>query len=214
MKIEIWSDIMCPFCYIGKRNFEKALGLLAERDKVEVEWKSFQLDPTIPENPSVTNAYEYLALAKGISLADSKAMHENVILSAKHIGLTYNYEKAIVANSFNAHRLIQLAKTKSLGDQAEEALFKAYFTEGKNINDTATLIGIGCNIGLACDAVSNMLASNEMASAVNSDIQESREIGVKGVPFFVIDRKYAVSGAQPVEVFVETLEKAMAQSVK
>jgi len=127
MTIEIWSDIMCPFCYIGKRNFESALDQFKGKENVQIIWKSFQLDPTIPENfDEKINVYQYLADRKGMSYEQSVRLHESVVRTAKEAGLTYNFDKAIIANSFNAHRLIQLAKEKGLGDQAEERLFLAY----------------------------------------------------------------------------------------
>lgn len=208
MKVEIWSDIMCPFCYIGKRHFELALKELDFADELEIEWKSFQLDPTIPKMENHVNAYQYLADAKGISFEESKAMHNNVVISAKHVGLTYNFDKAIVANSFDAHRLIQFAKTVGKGDQAEEALFQAYFTDGIDIANIDSLKSIGLRIGLTEGDLNRVLYSDEYSYNVSQDIQEGQNLGLRGVPFFVIDRKYGISGAQPVEIFVETLKKA------
>jgi predicted DsbA family dithiol-disulfide isomerase len=211
MKIEIWSDIMCPFCYIGKRHFELALKELDFADELEIEWKSFQLDPSIPKMENHVNAYQYLADAKGISVEESKAMHDNVVASAKSVGLTYNFDKAIVANSFDAHRLIQLAKTIGKGDEAEEALFHAYFTEGIDMADLDSLKSIGLKISLTESELYRVLHSDEYSSEVNQDIQEAQNLGLRGVPFFVIDRKFGISGAQPVEIFINTLKKAHAE---
>lgn len=208
MKVEIWSDIMCPFCYIGKRHFEHALKELDFADELEIEWKSFQLDPTIPKMENHVNAYQYLADAKGISFEESKAMHDNVVTSAKRVGLTYNFDKAIVANSFDAHRLIQLAKTIGKGDDAEEALFHAYFTEGIDMANLDSLKSIGLRIGLTEGELNRVLYSDEYSYNVSQDIQEAQNLGLRGVPFFVIDRKFGISGAQPVETFIETLKKA------
>lgn len=208
MKIEIWSDIMCPFCYIGKRHFELALKELDFEDELEIEWKSFQLDPTIPKMENHVNAYQYLADAKGISVEESKTMHDNVVASAKRVGLSYNFDKAIVANSFDAHRLIQFAKTIGKGDLAEEALFQAYFTDGIDMANIDSLKVIGLKIGLADSDLNRILHSDEYSYDVSQDIQEGQNLGLRGVPFFVIDRKYGISGAQPVEIFVETLKKA------
>jgi protein disulfide-isomerase len=208
MKIEIWSDIMCPFCYIGKRHFELALKELDFEDELEIEWKSFQLDPTIPKMENHVNAYQYLADAKGISVEESKTMHDNVVASAKRVGLSYNFDKAIVANSFDAHRLIQFAKTVDKGDLAEEALFQAYFTDGIDMANIDSLKVIGLKIGLADSDLNRILHSDEYSYDVSQDIQEGQNLGLRGVPFFVIDRKYGISGAQPVEIFVETLKKA------
>ncbi len=212
MKVEIWSDIMCPFCYIGKRHFEKALSQLDDTGAIEIEWKSFQLDPTIPKTVKKISVYQYLADAKGMSLSESKKMHDNVVQSAKNVGLTYNYDNAIVANSFDAHRMIQFAKTKGLGDQLEEALFKAYFTDGKNIGDINDLLEIGVSIGIEKSTLKAVLESEQFTNEVKNDISEAQEIGVRGVPFFVFDRKYAISGAQPISVFIETIEKVLSES--
>jgi protein disulfide-isomerase len=205
MKIEIWSDIMCPFCYIGKRHLEKAIEQIPTDVSFEIEWKSFQLDPTIPVQTKRTNVFEYLSESKGISLERSIQMHEQVQEMAVKAGLTYHFEKAVVGNSFLAHRFIQLAKTKVLGDDMEEALFKAYFTDGKDIASASDLLMIGSSIGLIKEEMEELLQSDLFADAVDRDIQEAAQIGVRGVPFFVFDRKYALSGAQPVNAFIETI---------
>ncbi len=208
MKVEVWSDIMCPFCYIGKRNYEAALREFSGSDDIELVWKSFQLDPTITTEPGEhINVYEYLASRKGISHAQVAEMHARVTQTAKNAGLAYNLDKAIIANSFDAHRVIQLAKEKGLGDQAEERLFYAHFTEGKDFGDSAVLTALGNDIGLTAADVVHALTDDEYAIRVDNDIQEARAIGVNGVPFFVFDRKYAVSGAQPPHVFLQTLQK-------
>ena len=212
MKVEVWSDIMCPFCYIGKRNYEAALGRFEGKENIEIEWHSFQLDPTIPKNiPVKENVYQYLADKKGISYEQSAKMHERVIQMAKDAGLDYRFDKAIVANSFDAHRLIQLAKTKGLDDAAEERLFRAYFTEGKDFGDHDTLVSIGKEIGLSEDEIRSALVSEDYAERVEQDIQEASEIGVQGVPFFVFDRRYAVSGAQPPEYFLQALGQSFGE---
>ncbi len=207
MKIEIWSDVMCPFCYIGKRNFETALAQFPEKEHIEVVWKSFQLDPTIPEVANETQE-EYLVKRKGMSVEQVKGMLENVTQSAKQVGLDYHLDKSVVVNSQKAHQLIQFAKTKGLGDEAEERLFKAFFTEGKSIADIDTLTQLGKEIGLDEAELQTAFTDDKYAYLVKQDIQEARQIGVRGVPFFVIDRKYAVSGAQPAEAFLQNLEKA------
>lgn len=212
MKVEIWSDIMCPFCYIGKRHFESALSGFADTNNIEIVWKSFQLDPSIPESfDKSPGVYEYLAERKGISYEQSVQMHGQVVQMAKNTGLEYNFDKAVVANSFNAHRVIQLAKTKGLGDAAEERLFLAYFTEGKNFGSPVVLAELGKEIGLTEAEINEALTNKLYAEKVRQDIQEAASIGVSGVPFFVFDRKYAISGAQPTEAFTQTLEKSFAE---
>ena len=206
MKIEIWSDIMCPFCYIGKRQLETALKEFPENN-FEIEWKSFQLDPTI-EPQSGKDVFTFLAERKGISVEQSIEMHKGVAERAKSVGLDYHFDKAIISNSLTSHRIIHLAKAKKLGDEMEEIFFKAYFTEGKDLNDTQTLIELGIQAGLDSHEVKEVVENENLyLSDVKGDIKEAQEIGVQGVPFFVFDRKYAVSGAQPVEAFVNTIKE-------
>ena len=210
MKVEIWSDIMCPFCYIGKRNFEKALSDFSDSGSIDVEWHSFQLDPAIPKNQEMKqNVYQYLADTKGISYEKSAKMHDTLIQSAKNAGLEYNFDKAIVANSFDAHKMIQLAKLHGLGDQAEERLFHAYFTEGKDFGNHEVLVGLGMDIGLQENEIRAALDSEDFSKKVESDIKEAEALGIRSVPFFVFDRKYAISGAQPPEHFKQVLETSM-----
>lgn len=208
MKIEIWSDIMCPFCYIGKRQLETALKQFPENE-FEIEWKSFQLDPSITPQPG-KDVYTYLAKRKGMTVEQSKEMHKGVAERAKSVGLDYNFDKAVISNSLEAHRIIQLAKTKKLGDEIEEIFFKAYFTEGRDLNDGPTLIELAEKAGLNKEEVLEVLQSDTLfIKEVEHDINEAQQIGVQGVPFFVFDRKYAVSGAQPVEAFVQTIKEGL-----
>jgi predicted DsbA family dithiol-disulfide isomerase len=213
MKVDIWSDIMCPFCYIGKRKFEGALQQFSNKEDIEVVWHSFQLDPTL-EKQSDKDLYDYLAERKGQTREWAKQVNQQVTQSAKQVGLTYNLDNAVVANSFDAHRLIQLAKQKGLGDAAEERVFKAYFTEGKNISDYTTLIQLGSEIGLDASEVEQMLNSSSYAKEVQQDIATAQQLGINGVPFFVLNNKYGVSGAQPSEVFQQALQQAFSEYAK
>lgn len=210
MKVEIWSDVVCPFCYIGKRKFEAALAQFENASEVELVWHSFLLDPDLKSDGN-TNLYEYLAQRKGISVEQSKQMHQQVTDMAKEVGLDYHFEHAVVANSIDAHRLLQLAKQHGLGDAAKEQLFKAYFIDGKNIASHETLQFIGEGIGLEGATVADVLASNAYLAEVQADVAESQRIGVRGVPFFVFDRKYAISGAQPAEAFLGALQTSFAE---
>ena len=207
MKVEIWSDVMCPFCYIGKRRFENALQRFEHKDEIEIEWKSFQLNPDLETDPSI-NIDQYLADKKGWTIDHAKQMNAYVTQMAAEVGLTYNFDKAVVANSFNAHRFSHLAKKHGLGVAAEEQLFKAYFTDGKNIDDKATLIYLGVLIGLDAAEIKQALESDAYTEDVKHDIAEAQYLGIQGVPFFVMSSKYAISGAQAVPVFAETLQKA------
>ncbi|MBW8682721.1 DsbA family oxidoreductase [Chitinophaga sp. B61] len=210
MKVEIWSDIMCPWCYIGKRRFEAAMEQFTDAGSVEIEWHSFQLDPTI-ESGHGDNLYSYLSKRKGVPYEQAVQMNNQVTALASTLGLTYNMEQAVVANSFDAHRLIQLAKKHQLGDAAEERLFKAYFTEGKDFSDPETLVAIGKEIGLPESELKELVNSQAFAPDVKRDIQEASALGINGVPFFVFDRKYGVSGAQASETFLEVLNKSVGE---
>ncbi|WP_158824780.1 DsbA family oxidoreductase [Mucilaginibacter lacusdianchii] len=210
MKVKIWSDVMCPFCYIGKRRFEQALEASPFKDQIEIEWKSFQLNPTLQTNPSVS-VHQYLADIKGWTPDYARQLNSQVSEMAEQVGLNYNFDIAVVANSFKAHRFSHLAKQQGLGDAAEEALFKAYFTTGKNIDDNDTLIEIGTQIGLDVQALKETLESDAFADDVRQDVREAETLGIRGVPFFVMNDKYAVSGAQASEVFFNTLVTAYSE---
>jgi len=206
MKVEIWSDVVCPFCYIGKRKFEKALGAFAHKEQVEIVWKSFQLDPTTKSHPG-KSVIESLAEKKGWTLEQSHQINAQVTGMAKEVGLDYQMDKAVIANTYDAHRLSHLAATKGLQDQMEERLFAAYFTEGKDIGDKDTLVTLATEVGLDAAEAAAVLQSEVYNDQVQADILEAQQVGVRGVPFFVFDQKYAVSGAQPSEVFAQVLSK-------
>ena len=177
MKIEIWSDVMCPFCYIGKRNFESALAQFENKEHIEVIWKSYQLDNSIPDVPT-ENYTDYLVKVKGMNPNQVQQMLGNVMQSAKEVGLHYDFNKAVMVNSLNAHKLIQFAKTKGLGNEAEEILFKAFFTDGKNIADIPTLTKLGTNIGLKEAEIQTAFTDEKYTSLVNQDIQEAKQVGI------------------------------------
>lgn len=210
MKIEVWSDIMCPFCYIGKRKFEQAFNQYSNRNNIELIWKSYQLDPSSAYLKDQKYA-TYLSKRKGWSPQQVADILANVTNMAKEVGLEYHFEKAIVANSLNGHRLSHLAAKHKLQDKAEEALFKAHFVEGKDISDKTTLVEIGKSIGLDSLETEKVLASSDYLEEVKQDIKEAEEIGVTGVPFFVFNRKYAISGAQDSKAFLQTIEKAYSE---
>lgn len=207
MKVEIWSDVMCPFCYIGKRHFEKAIEKLPFKNEVEVEWKSFQLNPEY-HNTNNEDLYTYLARSKGMSLEQARQMTGQVVEMASNVGLDLNFATNVPANSFDAHRFLHFAASKGLQDQAEEALFNAHFMGAKDIAKHETLISVAEELGLDKDETTAVLESDDFAEAVRYDIYESQQLGVRGVPYFVFDRKYALSGAQPINTF----EQAITQS--
>ncbi len=212
MKIEIWSDVACPFCYIGKRKFEKALAHFENKKAVEIEWKSFQLDPSIPEivDQSI-GIYEYLADKKGISISDSKKMHDNVAKIAQEVGLKYDFDKMKISNTLDASRLIHFAKKHGKQEEIKEKLLAAHFTNGLDVSETEVLISIGESEGLNKEDIKRMLESDDYKLDVKYDIQEAQNLGISGVPFFVFDRKYGVSGAQESSIFLQTLIKAYAE---
>ena len=210
MKIEIWSDVMCPFCYIGKRNFETALEQFEHKENIEVAWRSFQLDPTISESNN-ESYHEYLTKRKNMSVEQVNGMLSNVTEIARQSGLNYHLDKSVIVNSQKAHQFIQFAKSQNLGNKAEERLFLAFFTEGKNIADTETLVQLGLELGLDEVAVKSIFDDQRYKYEVTQDIQEAQNLGVSGVPYFLFDRKYAISGAQPAEAFLETLNTSFTQ---
>jgi len=207
MEVKIWSDVRCPFCYIGKRKFEAALEKFQHKDKVKVTWKSFQLDPGLQTRTDI-NTLDYFVETKGVTKEQARQMLSGATQMAKEVGLDFHLEDSVLANSFKAHKLIQMAKSKDLGDEIEEALFKAHFEASKNIDDTEVLVAIAASIGMDEAEVRAMLESDDYEYEVKQDELEARNIGVRGVPFFVFDDRYAISGAQPTEAFLETIEKA------
>ncbi|CAG9621642.1 DsbA family oxidoreductase [Sutcliffiella rhizosphaerae] len=206
MKIEIWSDFVCPFCYIGKRRLESALEKFPHNEKVEIEFKSYELDPNAKSNPNTT-VYESLAKKYGMPVEEAKKMSDNVAKQALEIGLVFNFDTAITANTFDAHRLAKYAETKGKASEMTESLLRSYFTDSKHIGDHEFLTELAEGIGLEAHEVKKVLAGEEYEKDVRFDEKEAREIGVQGVPFFVFNSKYAISGAQPPDVFLEALER-------
>lgn len=209
MKIEIWSDFVCPFCYIGNKHLEDALAEFDHTDDVEIEFKSYQLDPTAKHLPGKTME-ETLSELKGMPLEQVKQMKKQVERSAEAVGLTFNNDTAKYTNTFDAHRLFHFAKEVGKGNELDERLKKAYFTDSLLISDFATLVALADEVGISKEDARTVLESNRYADEVNAEIYEAAQIGVRGVPFFVFDRKYAVSGAQPKEIFTKTLETVWA----
>ncbi len=209
--MQIWSDIACPWCYIGKRRFEKALDGFAHRDAVNVTWRSYQLDPSLPEHDHRAEA-EYLSEVKGMPRAQVGEMLAHVKEQAAGEGLDYDFDSLVVANSRKAHRLLHAAKQADAADggtragRLKEALLEGHFVEGKHIGDDDTLVALGTAAGLDEATARNALASEELDARVEQDILEGHQIGVRGVPFFVFENKYGVSGAQPPELFAQALE--------
>lgn len=206
MTLEIWSDIACPFCYLGKRRFEAALAQFEHRKAVNVVWRSFQLDPEAPHFPD-RNIYEYLSERKGWSVEQARQMNLRVAETARADGLVYDFDRLVPANTFDAHRLTHLAARFGKQAEAEERLFAAYFSEGKNVADHAVLQQAGEEIGLPAPDVEQMLAGKDFVAAVHEDLETAAMLRIHGVPFFVFERRYAVSGAQATAEFLRALRQ-------
>ncbi|MCA4134355.1 DsbA family oxidoreductase [Arthrobacter sp. M4] len=211
MKIEIWSDVACPWCYIGKRRFENALAEFPHRDAVDIQWRSYQLDPTIPEHYDGAEL-DYLSKRKGLAPEQVKQMFAHVSEQAKGEGLNYKFDDVVVANSFTAHRLIHLAAAHGKQDAAKERLLSDHFEHGEDIGSQEYLTRLGVDLGLDAADVAELFSSDKYADDVRHDIAEARALGVSGVPFFVIDRKYGISGAQPTALFSQALSQAWSES--
>lgn len=211
MKVEIWSDVVCPWCYIGKRRFASALAQFEHRDQIEIIWRSYQLDPSASRTVEKT-VTEMLAEKYGVSQKQAAAMHDRVSGIAAQEGLEYHLEQARHCNTFDAHRLIHLAAAHHLQDEMEERLFHAYFTEGAALGETETLVKLAVDVGLDADEARTVLTSDTYANEVRADAQRARRLGIQGVPFFAIDETYGVSGAQPSEVIREVLLEAWTES--
>jgi predicted DsbA family dithiol-disulfide isomerase len=209
VQVEIWSDVVCPWCYIGKRRFEEALRRFDGRDDVEVVWRSFELDPGAPAvGIDVT---EHLAAKYGVSGDEALAMQERVTTAAAGEGLEYHLDRAQRGNSFDAHRLLHLAREHGLQSELKERLLRAYFTEGRAIGDPTALRGLAIEVGLPAAEVDGVLGSDRFADAVREDEDTAQELGCRGVPFFVVDRRFAAAGAQDPAILLEVLEKAAAE---
>lgn len=207
MKIEIWSDVMCPFCYLGKHRLDEALKSYAEAASVEIEWKAFQLNPDLITDLN-TDTFTYLSKVKGLSENQLRATTAHICQAGTVHGLDYRFEDVKMANTFRALQLIKYAAVHSLQHETEEALFKAYFTDGLNVDDIAVLCKLAAAVGLPTDGLAEGLETNRWADAVKNDLAEAAQLGIRSVPYFVFDRKLVVNGAQDVAVFLNALNKA------
>lgn len=204
--IDIWSDIICPFCYLGFKKLEKAVQDFPHA--VSIQWHSFQLYPDLIYQSDI-DTYDIVAKMKGKSRDWSLSMHQHVVEAGKSCDIDFRFDKAKVANSFDAHRLIHYATQNNKGNEMAQCLFHAYFTLGKNISDCDTLISLGKSIGLDSKQIKNFLKGNDCIDEVNADIQIAQHLGIQGVPFFIINQKYALSGAQEPEIFLDALYQAL-----
>jgi predicted DsbA family dithiol-disulfide isomerase len=212
VKVEIWSDVVCPWCYIGKRRFEAALDRFEHREDVEVVWRSFELDPAAEPTGEPGGATERLATKYQVSVDQARQMQQRVADAAAGEGLEYQLAKAVPANTVDAHRVIHLAARHGLQGEMKERLLRAHFIEGEPVGEVDTLVTLAAEVGLDADEVRRTLESQELVEAVRADEAEARGLGISGVPFFVIDRRYGVSGAQPSEHLLEALQTAWNES--
>ena len=209
MKVEIWSDVACPWCYIGKRRFEAALARFEHRDQVEVEWKSFELDPTSAGGG--TGSYvERLAAKYGTDVPGAQQMLDQMTAAAAVEGLDLRFDLASPANTFDAHQVIHLAGLRGVQDAVKERLLLAYFTQGAAVGDRDELVRLAAEAGLDAAEVAGALAAQTHADDVRRDEEQARAFGISGVPFFVVDRAYGVSGAQPADALLQVLDQAWA----
>lgn len=206
MKITIWSDFVCPFCFIGQANLDNALKTFEHKDEVEIEYKSFQLMPDAEYTPGETYA-ETFSKMKGVPEERAKGMFEQVMETAEQAGVEINYGTAKLTNTLDAHRVFQYAKEQGKGTEFFKALYDAHFTNGEVLNDEDTLARLSESVGLDSAAVREIVNSDQYNQDVNVDISQASSLGIQGVPFFLVNDKYSISGAQPVELFQEALEK-------
>jgi predicted DsbA family dithiol-disulfide isomerase len=209
MQVEIWSDVICPWCYIGKRRFEMALANFAQKESVTVIWRSFELDPKSPQQYPVT-LEEMLSRKYNVSLQEAAAMNARVSGLAQEIGLNYQLSTARPGNTFDAHRLLHFATSRQLGDKATERMMQAYFSESLAIGDRTALAKLATEFGTDESEALAMLESDAYSAEVRADEALAAKYGISGVPFFVINEKVGISGAQPVETFAQALEQAAA----
>jgi len=205
MKIEIWSDFACPFCYIGKQRLEAALDQFEHKDAVKVIFRSFELDPSAPRDVDY-DVHDMLAAKYGMNREQAIAMNKNLSMQAKEVGLSFQFDSLILTNTFDAHRLAQYAASQGKMSEMAKELFQAYFTDSRHLGDHQTLAELAVKAGLDHKEVLQILMSEDYSAEVHQDEEEASRLGISGVPFFVIDRKYVVSGAQSTDMFLQALQ--------
>ena len=211
MQVEVWSDVVCPWCYVGKRRLESALEQFPHRDQVEVVWRSFQLDPSIPEGETHPTL-PALAAKYGSSVEAMRANMARVEALATAEGLHYDLANGISGNTLRAHELLHLAAERGLGPELKERLLHAHFEEGRSVFDVDSLVSLAVEVGLDETEAREALADRRYLSAVHQDAATAQALGATGVPFFVVDRKYGAAGAQPAELLLQILERAWADA--
>jgi predicted DsbA family dithiol-disulfide isomerase len=210
MKIEIWSDVACPYCYMGKRKFDMALAQFSGKEDVQIEWKTFLLNPELKTDPNVS-IFQYLAEIKGFPEEQAQQMMTQITESGKAIGLDYHFDQVVLANTTKAHQLLHEARVQGFQHEMEERLFEAYFVEGKNTDDVNILVELATEVGMNATALDVKILGGHHSTELEADLELAQQFGVRGVPFFVFDRKYAVSGAQEPETFLKTMEQVLSE---
>jgi predicted DsbA family dithiol-disulfide isomerase len=206
LRIDVWSDIACPWCFVGKRRLEAALAQFPHRDAVEVFWRAFELDPAAPLERSGEGSYAARIASKyGKPVAEAEKMIAQMTETARRDGLSFRFDRIRPGNTFDAHRVVHLAGERGVQDAVKERFLRGYLEEGELIGDPATLVRLGAEAGLDAAEVQAVVSSNAHAAAVRADESLAQELGIHGVPFFVLDRKHALSGAQPAELFLQGL---------
>jgi predicted DsbA family dithiol-disulfide isomerase len=210
--VEVWSDVVCSWCYVGKRHLDTALSGLPGGEEVEVRWRSFELDPTLPADAG--GADEELARRRGVSLAEARAMHEEIERMGADLGIRFDFARARRGNTFDAHRLLHMARAQGREHEMVARLMAAYFAEGVPIGDRTALAEVAVSAGLDGDAVTRMLDGDGYAADVRADEHEAAALGITAVPFFVLDRRYGLPGAHPPETIRSAIDRARAEAAR
>lgn len=206
IRVEIWSDVMCPFCYLGKRQFDQALEAFPQRDSVQVTWRSFLLQPDLVTDPA-RRVDEFLVSERGYPAEQVRAMHQHLVERGREEGIDYAFDRAVLANSRQAHALLHAAGEQGLQHALEERLFRAHFSEGVNIDDIEELLRLGTEVGMDLTGVREAIRAGAYDEAVEEDIQLARRFGIRGVPFFLFNDEVAVSGAQGTGAMLQALQR-------
>ena len=210
--VEVWSDIVCPWCYLGKRRLETALARFEHADRVDVVWRSFELEPDAPREAQSRRAM--LLSRYGMTAEQAEERDAQMTALAAAEGLEYRPDLAQLGNTFDAHRVLHAARAAGLGAQAKERLLRGYFSEGRRLTDADTLVELAADAGLDPEIARAVLADGSFGEEVRDDEREAAAIGITGVPFFVLNRRYAVSGAQPSDLLLQALERTWAETVE